>query len=77
VHQIITFCIPGDLCDTEIFILKEMDHGVGALTPTTTALISGEKMKKLRRRPGCVAEALWWGTLTDFIRGALLASFAR
>jgi CRP-like cAMP-binding protein len=64
-RQIMAFLIPGDLCDAEIFILKEMDHSVAALTPTITALISGDKMKELLRTPGCVAEALWWGTMTD------------
>jgi CRP-like cAMP-binding protein len=64
-RQIMAFLVPGDLCDAEIFILKEMDHGVAAMVPTTTALISGEKMKELLRRPGSMAEALWWGTLTD------------
>jgi CRP-like cAMP-binding protein len=64
-RQIMAFLVPGDLCDAEIFILKEMDHSVAALTPTITALISGDKMKELLRTPGCVAEALWWGTMTD------------
>jgi CRP-like cAMP-binding protein len=64
-RQIMAFLVPGDLCDAEIFILKEMDHSVGAMVPTVTALISGEKMKELLRRPGRIAEALWWGTLTD------------
>jgi CRP-like cAMP-binding protein len=64
-RQIMAFLIPGDLCDAEIFILKEMDHSIGTLTPTATALISGEEMKEMLRRPGCMAEALWWGTLTD------------
>jgi CRP-like cAMP-binding protein len=64
-RQIMAFLVPGDLCDAEIFILRSMDHSVGALTPTTTALIAGEKMKELLRRPGCMSEALWWGTLTD------------
>ena len=64
-RQIMAFLVPGDLCDAEIFILKEMDHSVAALTPTTTALISGDTMKQLLREPGCMAEALWWGTLTD------------
>src|SRR5947209_8538793 len=36
-RQIMAFLVPGDLCDAEIFILKEMDHGVQAMTPTTTA----------------------------------------
>lgn len=64
-RQIMAFLVPGDLCDAEIFILKRMDHGVGALTPTTTALISGGTMKQLLHDPGCMAEALWWGTMTD------------
>ena len=64
-RQIMAFLVPGDLCDAEIFILKEMDHSVGALSPTVAAAISGEKMKELLRRQGSMAEALWWGTLTD------------
>src|SRR5688572_28450576 len=30
-RQIMAFLIPGDLCDAEIFILKEMDHSIGTL----------------------------------------------
>jgi CRP-like cAMP-binding protein len=64
-RQIMAFLVPGDLCDAEIFILKEMDHSVGALTESRTALISGEIMKELLRKEGRLSEALWWGTLTD------------
>ena len=64
-RQIMAFLVPGDLCDAEIFILKEMDHSVGALTPTTTALISGEMMRKMLRETSSLGEALWWGTMTD------------
>ena len=64
-RQIMAFLVPGDLCDAEIFILKTMDHSVGALSPTSTALISGDKMKELLRNGGRLVEALWWGTLTD------------
>jgi CRP-like cAMP-binding protein len=64
-RQIMAFLVPGDLCDAEIFILKEMDHSVGALTPTTTALISGDSMKKMLRESSALGEALWWGTMTD------------
>ena len=63
-RQIMAFLVPGDLCDAEIFILDEMDHNVSALSQTTTALISGETMRKLLHT-GHVAEALWWGTMTD------------
>lgn len=64
-RQIMAFLVPGDLCDAEVFILEEMDHSVGALTPTTCALIPAGTMKDLLREVSCVSEALWWGTMTD------------
>ena len=64
-RQIMAFLVPGDLCDAEIFILKEMDHGVGTLTPSTTAMIHSDEMKKLLREVSSMSEALWWGTMTD------------
>jgi CRP-like cAMP-binding protein len=64
-RQIMAFLIPGDLCDAEIFILKVMDHGVAAITPTTTALVSAEDMRQLLRETSSLGEALWWGTMSD------------
>jgi CRP-like cAMP-binding protein len=64
-RQIMAFLIPGDLCDAEIFVLKVMDHGVSAIVPTRTALVSGEDMKGLLRETSSLGEALWWGTMTD------------
>lgn len=64
-RQIMAFLIPGDLCDAEIFILKVMDHGVSAITQTTTALIPAQAMKTLLRETSSLSEALWWGTMTD------------
>jgi CRP-like cAMP-binding protein len=64
-RQIVAFLVPGDLCDAEIFILKEMDHSICALGPCLIAAISGEIMREmLLNRPG-IALALWWGTLQD------------
>ncbi len=64
-RQIMAFLIPGDLCDAEIFVLKVMDHGVAAITPTTTALVSSQDMKQILRETSSLGEALWWGTMTD------------
>jgi CRP-like cAMP-binding protein len=64
-RQIMAFLVPGDLCDAEIFILKEMDHTVGTLTPSRTAMIHSDEMRKLLREVSSVSEALWWGTMTD------------
>ena len=64
-RQIMAFLVPGDLCDAEVFILEEMDHSVGTLTKTRCALIPAKTMKELLREVSCLAEALWWGTMTD------------
>ena len=36
-RQILAFLIPGDMCDLNVFILKEMDHSIGALPEVTVA----------------------------------------
>ncbi|MEI5688349.1 Crp/Fnr family transcriptional regulator [Sphingomonas kyungheensis] len=64
-RQIMAFLVPGDLCDAEIFVLKRMDHAIGALAPCTTAMIPAGEMKTLLREVSRVSEALWWGTMTD------------
>lgn len=64
-RQILAFLIPGDLCDAEAFILAKMDHGVVALTETRCASIPATVMKALLREVSCLAEGLWWGTMTD------------
>lgn len=64
-RQIMAFLVPGDLCDAEIFVLKKMDHAIGALVPSVTAMIPADAMRLLLREVSAVSEALWWGTMTD------------
>ena len=64
-RQIMAFLVPGDPCDAEIFILKEMDHSIGTLAPSVIASVSGDIMRDLMlNRPG-IALAFWWNTLQD------------
>lgn len=64
-RQIMAFLIPGDPCDSEIFILKTMDHSIGTIAPSLVASVSGDVMKDLLlNRPG-IALAFWWSTLQD------------
>lgn len=64
-RQIMAFLVPGDPCDSEIFILDAMDHTIGTLAPSVIASISGTIMKDLLlNRPG-IALAFWWSTLQD------------
>ncbi|HEX3881388.1 MAG TPA: Crp/Fnr family transcriptional regulator [Stellaceae bacterium] len=64
-RQIMAFLVPGDPCDSEIFILDEMDHSIGTLTPSVVASISGERMKDLLLNRPTIALAFWWNTLQD------------
>jgi CRP-like cAMP-binding protein len=64
-RQIMGFLVPGDPCDSEIFILKEMDHSIGTITPSLIASVSGEVMKDLLLNRASIALAFWWSTLQD------------
>ena len=46
-RQIMTFLIPGDLCDMHVFLLKAMDHSIGTITPVRVAPISRKSMMDL------------------------------
>jgi CRP-like cAMP-binding protein len=32
-RQIVNFLLPGDTCDAQIYLLRQMDHSIGTLTP--------------------------------------------
>lgn len=61
-RQIMAFFLPGDVCDLNIFVLKEMDHSVAALTPLTYAEITRETFDHMAEHPRIV-QAMWWDTL--------------
>ncbi len=63
-RQITAFLLPGDFCDAHITLLRQMDHGIGALSPSTVAFIPRGKMIELIDRPA-IARALWWASLVD------------
>ena len=64
-RQITAFLLPGDFCDLQLLILKEMDHDVVALTPVTLACIAGKAMEELPLRSPALARALWQSALVD------------
>ena len=64
-RQIVAFFLPGDLCDLNIFILKEMDHSVGTLTPATFAEIPRHTLEDVVLRHPRVAQGFWWETLVN------------
>lgn len=64
-RQIMAFLVPGDLCDVEVFILDQMDHGIGAITQTECALIPKDTVARLLTESSDITKALWWSTMTD------------
>lgn len=64
-RQIVAFFIPGDFCDLNVYILKEMDHSIGAITRLSVADISREDMDALTTRHPRITQGLWWEALVN------------
>jgi CRP-like cAMP-binding protein len=64
-RQIMTFLIPGDLCDLHVFFLKAMDHSIGTLTAVRLAKIEREKVMDIAFRHPRISAALWWSTMQE------------
>lgn len=62
-RQIVAFLLPGDLCDLDVFILREMDHSLGALTPVLVADIMAETLDEVMGRHPRITKALLWNQL--------------
>ena len=64
-RQIVAYLVPGDLCDVRVFLLKRMDHTIGALSPVETAVMPQESVSEMMARYPRITRALWWSTLVE------------
>src|ERR1700692_350488 len=64
-RQIVAYFVPGDLCDLRVFILKRMDHSIGAIAASRVATISPDNVLKLMNSYPALTTALWWSTLVE------------
>jgi CRP-like cAMP-binding protein len=62
-RQIVGLFVPGDFCDLNVYILKYMDHSIGAITRLKVAMISPDEMVALTAERPRVIQALWWHEL--------------
>jgi CRP-like cAMP-binding protein len=62
-RQIIALLLPGDMCDPYVFLMRTMDHALGALTPVTLAKVPAQAIRDLTANGPELAEALWWQML--------------
>lgn len=64
-RQIVGFFIPCDFCDLNVYILQQMDHSIGAITPVKYLAIPPEQMEALTHCRPRVAQALLWHHLVE------------
>ena len=64
-RQIVDFVIPGDFCDLHVALLREMDHGIVALTTCSVARINQAQIAELTSENSRIVRAMWWSTLVD------------
>ena len=62
-RQIVSLFVPGDFCDLNIYILKAMDHSIGAITRLKVAMITPDEMDALTANRPRITQALWWHEL--------------
>lgn len=62
-RQIISFFLPGDICDPHVFVLCEMDHSIATLTPVRLVQIPRDALLGLTEQHPRITQALWWETL--------------
>jgi CRP-like cAMP-binding protein len=62
-RQVVGLFIPGDFCDLNIYLLKEMDHAIAAITRMRVAQITREEMDALTEGRPRITQALWWNEL--------------
>lgn len=63
-RQIVAFLIPGDFCDLNVFILSQMDHTIGAISPVEMVWLPREQMLELMSHPN-ISRAMWLVSLVD------------
>src|SRR5262249_21763703 len=56
-RQIVNFLLPGDTCDPQIYLLQQMDHSIGTLTPVAYAEIEPSRFEGLLAADKSLAEA--------------------
>jgi CRP-like cAMP-binding protein len=62
-RQIIALFIPGDLCDLNVYILREMDHNIGAITALKVAEMPREDFERMMFDHPRITQALFWDEL--------------
>jgi CRP-like cAMP-binding protein len=64
-RQILSFFLPGDICDFNVFVLRHMDHSMLALTAVRYVTLSPADFDMLTLNNPRILQAFWWETLVN------------
>lgn len=64
-RQIMELHVAGDFIDLHGFLLKRLEHNLGALTPVRLAIFPHEKLRQITEDHPHLARMLWFSTLID------------
>ena len=64
-RQIMEVHVAGDFVDLHGFLLKRLDHNVGALTPVTVGFVPHETLTSITAEEPHLSRMLWLSTLMD------------
>lgn len=64
-RQIMEVHVPGDFLDLHGFLLKKLDHDVGAITAATIAWTPHDRLQRISEEEPHLSRLLWLSTLMD------------
>jgi len=64
-RQILELHVAGDFLDLHGFLLKEIDHNVGAITPVRYAMVPHDTLRGITEKEPHLTRLLWFSTLLD------------
>jgi CRP-like cAMP-binding protein len=64
-RQILSLFLPGDICDQNVFILREMDHSIGTITAARVADLPRAFFDEISAGYPRITAALRWETLVN------------
>jgi CRP-like cAMP-binding protein len=64
-RQIMELHVAGDFVDLHGFLLKQLDHNVGAITAVRIAIVPHDALRRITETHPHLARILWFSTLID------------
>ena len=64
-RQIMAIFVPGDFCDLNVFILDQMDHTIGTISPCQVVSIPRQSVEEITAHHPAITRAFWWCALVD------------